>query len=1071
MNRSAFGWIAVVAAASLGVSACSGLPDMIGFGSSRKVALNPKGVRDISVPPNLEAGQIALIKDQTLLAKAMLSTSEVINQMALPEYLRNAKDEGQGHLSSNGQLVESKKAENEGGNEAVRKAIDTELLNKFDYLWAGDKASKSAEDVGDVVDVEVKAMESLPESVTDEPVLALQKAYVKGRQAWRSRNAGDAKKYLEEALSLAPDEPEVLRMLGWVYTMTGNKVKGTMLLKRVLEQKPDDIETLHMVGRAELDEGNVENSIALLGVVYNKLNAIDEGRTPKQEALYALTQYYLAAAFRQGGYVQAAADQFGVFLAEPRYGSMREVFGRELLFVGRQVGLVWLTVGDLKNRIDDPMGAMAAYAQAEKNGVTRNDVIASRYIYSQLRMDNEKAAMKYLIELLHKKNDVQKAVEIAEWMVEQGVSRDGMKNDLIRVYEQKGEGDTLAILIGDVVGGEEGKAFLVEHLAKHPENELVFKALLSDWVLTDKARGDVDAVREAVRITRIAMDGMPQRGGAYARDMMREIADFKLVLQAIDQMDAAEKGKAVVRVLYGLAAAMQQDLDTAEKAFEEAHQKEPELLVATLELAKMKIVKRQYDQALKMLEPIAEQGGADVALIQLRALSGKGENEKALELVERVLKAGNDDPTLVIEKSKIYFALNDLNKCEQTLLDAINMNPEEEMFYSALMHLYDGSRGREFKDVGRRYQRLTARLWRKLPKSKLARMKRAEWLTVQGNVNDAEVLMLDLLRENERDWNVLTELLRMYIQGKMFETGHELIDAQLAKWPADRELLRIGMQYCNQIGDQDSVLKYTEKLILLEPKSPDRQLRLAGVYVASKRDMQASVVLAEMLKDPELHNPHIVAGMLWSALYRLELIESGDEEVQSAMERFPDAASKIGYQWAILIDSSGDKKHGEQVMLDVYEKDPSYVAAANHVAYNWVVQGKNYERAEEMIRKAVEAEPKNAAFLDSLGWVLYCKGQFEDAAEWLKKSLDEGGDNSPVVFSHYGDALIKTDKVAEAVEAWIKARDMIYAEPQRYTADIDPELDGLLERLEKQIEEQNGRIKNVDIVTSGEKAE
>jgi uncharacterized protein HemY len=60
----------------------------------------------------------------------------------------------------------------------------------------------------------------------------------------------------------------------------------------------------------------------------------------------------------------------------------------------------------------------------------------------------------------------------------------------------------------------------------------------------------------------------------------------------------------------------------------------------------------------------------------------------------------------------------------------------------------------------------------------------------------------------------------------------------------------------------------------------------------------------------------------------------------------------------------------------------------NNLAYILAVQGKELSKAKELALKAVTAEPENASYLDTLGWVLFKVGEYEKAREILEKAVD-----------------------------------------------------------------------------------
>jgi tetratricopeptide (TPR) repeat protein len=74
-----------------------------------------------------------------------------------------------------------------------------------------------------------------------------------------------------------------------------------------------------------------------------------------------------------------------------------------------------------------------------------------------------------------------------------------------------------------------------------------------------------------------------------------------------------------------------------------------------------------------------------------------------------------------------------------------------------------------------------------------------------------------------------------------------------------------------------------------------------------------------------------------------------------------------------------------------------------------------------MIKKALEIEPKNGAYLDSLGWFYYKTGKFDDARRELLGALDAMKEEDPVVLEHLADTYEKLGNLREAVSFWEKA--------------------------------------------------
>ena len=86
--------------------------------------------------------------------------------------------------------------------------------------------------------------------------------------------------------------------------------------------------------------------------------------------------------------------------------------------------------------------------------------------------------------------------------------------------------------------------------------------------------------------------------------------------------------------------------------------------------------------------------------------------------------------------------------------------------------------------------------------------------------------------------------------------------------------------------------------------------------------------------------------------------------------RLDDAALK--WEKAIALSSPEDPKAAANIM--------------NSLAYMWVEQGKNLAKAEELLAKANELSPDTPAYIDSLGWMYFKKGDFKRALTELKRA-------------------------------------------------------------------------------------
>lgn len=117
----------------------------------------------------------------------------------------------------------------------------------------------------------------------------------------------------------------------------------------------------------------------------------------------------------------------------------------------------------------------------------------------------------------------------------------------------------------------------------------------------------------------------------------------------------------------------------------------------------------------------------------------------------------------------------------------------------------------------------------------------------------------------------------------------------------------------------------------------------------------------------------------------------------------------------------GDMPAAEQRLELVLDEFPDDASALNDLGYLWADQGKHLERAHRMIRQAVEKEPENAAYRDSLGWVLFRRGKVREAIPELEKAA--AAEPDPTVLEHLGDAYRADGQAEKAAQWWRKAAD------------------------------------------------
>jgi tetratricopeptide (TPR) repeat protein len=134
-------------------------------------------------------------------------------------------------------------------------------------------------------------------------------------------------------------------------------------------------------------------------------------------------------------------------------------------------------------------------------------------------------------------------------------------------------------------------------------------------------------------------------------------------------------------------------------------------------------------------------------------------------------------------------------------------------------------------------------------------------------------------------------------------------------------------------------------------------------------------------------------------------------------------------QLGILNNSLGNLPASDAAYERVLTLDPANALANNNYAYSLSERNTQLERAQGMVESALKAEPKNPSYLDTMGWILFQRGNFNKAVEFIQKAIDNG-EGSATIYEHLGDAYDQLGNREKALEAW---REALIKEPYRHS--------------------------------------
>jgi len=215
---------------------------------------------------------------------------------------------------------------------------------------------------------------------------------------------------------------------------------------------------------------------------------------------------------------------------------------------------------------------------------------------------------------------------------------------------------------------------------------------------------------------------------------------------------------------------------------------------------------------------------------------------------------------------------------------------------------------------------------------------------------------------------------------------------------------------------------------------PSAQAKLAWSY-QSAGDKEGALKLARAAAatgDPE-------GRLTLSDLLRAN--ESYDEAIGLLNALIAEAKTpdwQLFYARGQALERTGRWKEAEGDLTQALKMRPDEAELLNYLGYAWIDRGERLQEAMAMVEKAVAANPRSGAIVDSLGWAHYRLGDYKKAVEILEQAVElEAGD--PEINNHLGDAYWMVGRKDEAGFQWrrvltLKPDDKIKADAEKKLA-------------------------------------
>jgi tetratricopeptide (TPR) repeat protein len=223
-----------------------------------------------------------------------------------------------------------------------------------------------------------------------------------------------------------------------------------------------------------------------------------------------------------------------------------------------------------------------------------------------------------------------------------------------------------------------------------------------------------------------------------------------------------------------------------------------------------------------------------------------------------------------------------------------------------------------------------------------------------------------------------------------------------------------------EASEYDSAYKYSNEFIEHFSDKPGGYVNRALVAVNLEKYDDAIKVLLPVSE--KFFDNYSIQYILGSAYHSLNIEKKAEEYLLRALDIYPESRG-VKHTLAIMYDSQQRWEASDSLYTALIVSDSSDAQALNNYAYSLAERGVSLEKALSMALQAIELEPENSAYLDTVGWIYFKKGNLRLSLKYIQESVEIENTNA-VVLEHLGDVLTSDNRISEAADYYKKALDL-----------------------------------------------
>jgi len=329
---------------------------------------------------------------------------------------------------------------------------------------------------------------------------------------------------------------------------------------------------------------------------------------------------------------------------------------------------------------------------------------------------------------------------------------------------------------------------------------------------------------------------------------------------------------------------------------------------------------------------------------------------------------------------------------------------------------------------------------------------RARVLLRLGRSGEAVVSLQKAVERKPNDQSLRLTYARLLVDIKEYDKAQDEFEKLLQASPGDAELLYTLGLLSLESQRLDDAEKYMMMLIRLDEREGETQYYLGRIYENRKQydiaiDWYQQVHVGDFQFDARLRIADMLglSGQADEALEHLDAMLKGSQsngslvriyvakgELLRLARRYEESMAVYNtaldivpgnndllYARALVAERLGLIDQLEADLNFILKTEPDNAHALNALGFTLADQTDRYEEAHGYLKRAIEIMPDDPAIIDSMGWVQYRLGNYDEAIRLLRKALSRFDDSE--IAAHLGEVLWVTGQQEEARGIWKKA--------------------------------------------------